>query len=177
MDETRLRQDLERHHSMSYGWALRCCMGASSEAEDVLQTAYLKILEGRARYDGKSQFKTWLFALIRYTAIDARRKQTRQQEKLTVFRTQMDDMPAGETPDDALDRDRLQTRFRQALATLSDRQQEVLHLVFYDEFSIQDAADVMGVSVGSARTHYERGKQRLREWMEANEIYAEATHR
>jgi DNA-directed RNA polymerase specialized sigma24 family protein len=65
MDETRLRQDLEQHHSMSYGWALRCCMGDPLEAEDVLQTVYLKILEGRARYDGRSQFKTWLFALIR----------------------------------------------------------------------------------------------------------------
>jgi hypothetical protein len=77
MDETRLRQDLEQHHPMSYGWALRCCQNDPLEAEDVLQVVYLKILEGRARYEGRSQFKTWLFALIRYTSIDAQRKRRR----------------------------------------------------------------------------------------------------
>ncbi len=177
MDETRLQHDLEQHHPMSYGWALRCCMSDPSEAEDVLQTVYLKILEGRARYEGRSLFKTWLFALIRYTAIDAQRKRTRQQEKLAVFQTQSHDTPEKESPEERLDRARLQDRFKQVLSTLSARQQDVLHLVFYDEFSIQDAADVMGVSVGSARTHYERGKKRLRDLMEADEIYEEATHR
>jgi DNA-directed RNA polymerase specialized sigma24 family protein len=37
-----------------------------------------------------------------------------------------------------------------------------LHLVFYQDMSIADAAEVMEISVGSARTHYERGKARMR---------------
>jgi RNA polymerase sigma-70 factor (ECF subfamily) len=34
--------------------------------------------------------------------------------------------------------------------------------VFYQEMSIAAAAEVLGVSLGTARTHYERGKARLR---------------
>jgi RNA polymerase sigma-70 factor (ECF subfamily) len=44
-------------------------------AEDALQTAYLKILQGRARYNGRAAFKTWLFAVIRTTDADERRRQ------------------------------------------------------------------------------------------------------
>ena len=49
MDEAELREQLERHHELSFGWALSCCARQADEAEDVLQTVYLKILEGRAQ--------------------------------------------------------------------------------------------------------------------------------
>jgi RNA polymerase sigma factor (sigma-70 family) len=58
---------------------------------------------------------------------------------------------------------------RVALTQLSKRQQEVLHLVFYQELTIQDAADVLAMPVGTARTHYERGKARLRKLLPAQE--------
>ena len=48
------------------------------------------------------------------------------------------------------------------MTELSERQQEVLHLTFYQHMTIEEAARVMDVSLGSARTHYERGKARLR---------------
>jgi len=37
---------LERHHADTFGWALACCGGDEVEAADVLQDAYLRILEG-----------------------------------------------------------------------------------------------------------------------------------
>jgi DNA-directed RNA polymerase specialized sigma24 family protein len=48
---------------------------------------------------------------------------------------------------------------------LTQRQRQLLHLVFYQDLTIADAAGVLGVSIGTARTHYERGKQRLREML------------
>jgi RNA polymerase sigma-70 factor (ECF subfamily) len=53
-------------------------------------------------------------------------------------------------------------RLRSLLARLSPRQSEILHLVFYQELTIEEAAEVLHLSVGTARTHYERGKARLK---------------
>ena len=67
--------------------------------------------------------------------------------------------------------------FKGVLAKLPRRQQEVLQLVFYQDLSLQEAAEVMGVSLGSARTHYERGKHRLRELLKELEEFDEYRQR
>src|SRR5712691_6081296 len=74
MEPEELRAQLEQHHASSFGWALGCCRRDPAEAEDVLQIVYLKVLEGKARFNGTASFKTWLFAVIRKTASDQRRK-------------------------------------------------------------------------------------------------------
>src|ERR1700681_1018048 len=74
MEIAELKAELETLHSASFGWALHCCRRDRTEAEEVLQTVYLKILEGKARFRGDASLKTWLFAVIRKTAIGEHRK-------------------------------------------------------------------------------------------------------
>ena len=74
MDIAELKAELETLHSASFGWALNCCRRDRAEAEEVLQTVYLKILEGKACFRGEASLKTWLFAVIRKTAIGEHRK-------------------------------------------------------------------------------------------------------
>ena len=170
MDDAKMRRQLEQQHFASYGWALSCCARDATQAEDVLQTVYLKVLDGRARYDGRAAFTTWLFSLIRNTAADERRRHWLRQLKLAAFGRE-DQYPRHEaTAATNVARSELRTQFQEKLATLPKRQREVLHLVFYQDLTVQAAAEVLGISVGSARTHYERGKQNLREWLKQTEV-------
>src|SRR6202171_1973292 len=73
LDDAGLRSGLEEHHVQSYGWALSCCGRRRDEAENVLQLVYVKVLSGKAVFEGKTSFKTWLFAVIRKTAAHERR--------------------------------------------------------------------------------------------------------
>ena len=165
MDAAGLRAQLEQYHPMSYGWALNCCLSHPMDADDVLQTAYQKILEGRARYDGRAAFRTWLFAVIRNTAADVRRRNWLRNLRLSGYeKERADDFQPAERGA-GLERAELLEVFRTALARLPRRQREVLHLVFYQDLTVEGAADAMGVSVGSARTHYQRGKRALGEWL------------
>lgn len=165
-----IRTQLERLHRESYGWARHCCGDHPEEADDVLQAAYLKVLEGTARYKGKASFKTWFFAVIRNTAAEARRHRGSLRLRL-VHPATLSKITADDTPHDSLDQSRRLALFRQALATLSERQREVLYLVMYYDFTLEEAARVMGVSLGSARTHYDRGKKRLRQRLETTGLF------
>ncbi len=164
-----LRQELERYHSASYGWALACCAHDRARADDVLQTVYVKVLEGRARFDGRSTFKTWLFAVIRKTAAGAWRHHLFHARHHAL---QQESAPSAidESAEEVFERTQRLARLRDALAALPDRQRQALHLVFYEEMSVREAAAVMGVSLGTARVHYERGKKRLRQRLEETEV-------
>ena len=170
MDRCEMVRQLEKYHSGSYGWALSCCRQDREEAEEVLQTAYLKVVEGKARYGGRSTFKTWLFSVIRLTAIDARRRKIRRRLRLVRLDDQNVDPDSGPEPGERIDRSRLRALVRHAMMELPDRQREVIQLHFYHELSLREAAEVMGVSLGSARTHYDRGKKALRLWMSKRKI-------
>lgn len=170
MNIAELKDELEKLHSASFGWALSCCRRDMSEAEEVLQTVYLKIFEGKARYRGEASLKTWLFAVIRKTAITEYRKRALRN---LVFLGNSEKPIEGATLADAptviFEKSEMEKVFREALGKLPRRQREAMHLVFYQDLSLREAADVMGISIGSARQHYERGKKHLREWLSETE--------
>lgn len=127
----------------------------------MLQTAYLKVLDGRARFDGASSPKTWLFAVIRRTAA-GRRSSGVVRRLLLGDRARRGAAPVRTAgPHSSLEAAERAIRLRAALRKLSERQRQVLELVFYQEMTIEQAAGVMAIGLGSARTHYERGKRSL----------------
>jgi len=160
MEISELKTELEKLHQASFGWALNCCAYDRADAEEVLQTVYLKILQGKAVFRGESKLRTWLFAVIRKTAISECRKHV-LRSLITIDNT--NDKRYSEQPEIEFERSEMQQRFQQALSQLPGRQRETLHLVFYQDLSLSEAAEVMNISIGSARRHYERGKQHLRE--------------
>ncbi|MEZ4415999.1 MAG: RNA polymerase sigma factor [Gemmatimonadota bacterium] len=162
MTPTELEAQLRWLHKESYGWALNCCGREEADAEDVLQTTYLKVIAGSARFEGRSAFKTWLFGVIRRTAQEHHRRARSQERRAERFAAEEQQDVASEHPERDLLRAEGSRELLEALELLSDRQREVLHLVFYQDLTIAEAAEVMEVGLGSARTHYERGKARLR---------------
>lgn len=160
MERSVLEQELERLHGESWGWALACCARDNELAEDALQTAYLRILSGRARFDGRSSVKTWVFGVIRYCA----REELRRRRFWTVRNigeSAIDAADPSPGADSIAESSERTASLHAALVSVSPRQREVLQLVFYHGMTIEEAAGVMNVSVGSARTHYERGKKAL----------------
>lgn len=163
-----LAETLLTLHADAFGWALHCCGGDRSRAEEALQVAYHRVAAQRAVPGGGSALRTWWFGVIRLTSHEEARRARYRTSLLGRIRgffghsgeEQADPRPG---PARRLELSEEAAELRAALAQLPARQAEVLHLVFYQDLSLTEAAAVMGVGVGSARQHYDRGKTRLRE--------------
>jgi RNA polymerase sigma factor (sigma-70 family) len=160
-------QDLEELHPASFGWALLCCGWDRQEAEEVLQETYLKVLCASAVFDGRSSLKTWLFGVIRKTAAERRRRRWVRAIALKRWLGGQPDPPSPEDPESTARACEDREALHRALRALPARQRELLHLVFYQDLTVEEASRVLGISAGTARTHYHRGKERLRERLAA----------
>ena len=150
-----IRAEIERLHGAGFAWAMACCERNRERAEDVLQASYLKILDGRAAFAGRSSFKTFLFGVIRRTASEERR---RAAVRRLVFGSDAAE-PASHSPEEEPSVQRL--ALRAAVERLPRRQREVLQLVLSMGMTLREASETLGISPGSAAAHYDRGKRRL----------------
>lgn len=154
MNRNQLDSFLRDHHRETFLWARQCCGFDGELAKDVIQQVYLKILEGKAKLKHDANCKTWLFAVIRFTAIDELRKSGKTESLDSEVELIWDEPEAEPENYEALVR------------RLPRMQQEVILMVFYHEMTLEQAAEVLALHIGTVRTHYDRGKRKLREWIE-----------
>ena len=161
MNRNQLDHILKAHHRDAYLWARQCCCFEDEMAKDVLQQSYLKILEGQAKLKDESKAKTWLFSIIRYTAIDELRK----AGKVISLSDLYDPIEIHEEIDT--------TDYEGIIKHLPEMQREVILMVFYHQMTIAQSAETLQISLGTARTHYDRGKKKLKELITKVQIQEE----
>src|SRR3989442_13654521 len=109
MEIAELKAELEKLHNSRFGWALSCFRRDRSDAEEVLQTVYLKIFEGKAVYRGDASLKTWLFAVIRKTAATEYRRKILRSFRLTADVIEIEPRAGYETPTASFERSEQQS--------------------------------------------------------------------
>lgn len=150
------RSALEAMHGQVFGWALSRCNYEQAVAEDLVQQAYVELLSGKARFDGASSLRTFVFAVVQNLARNRYRKMSSRLRLAGELRAESGDaatqpVEPGET-----------SGIWDAVQRLPPRQRDIMELVFCRDMTIEEASRVMGVSTGTGRVHYDRAKKALR---------------
>lgn len=136
-----------RHRPMALRIAGRIC---GSDAEDVVQVAFLAIWNNRSSFDpSKGSVKTWMMTVVRNRAIDFTRSAVRRREGASSY-------PFWEMPDpvrtDDLAADReTSVELRKAVAGLPEAQRKVVELGYFGEMSQSEIAKRLGVPLGTVK--------------------------
>jgi len=150
---------VERH----LGWSLRFVermVGARADAEDLVQTAFLRVWQGAARWEPQAKFSTWLYRVLHNLCMDHFRARGAPTEALDEA------LPDGApTSEERVAGTQRAARVRAALATLPERQRAAIVLCYYEERSQAEAATLLGVSEGALESLLARGRAALKKHM------------
>ena len=154
------RSALEAIHDQVFGWALSRCDYERAVAEDLVQQAYVELLTGKAKFEGRSSLKTFVFSVVQNLARSRyRRVASRMRLVQEVKHNTFDDAVVAEATSE-------HPQIWQTVQKLPQRQRDVIELVFCRDMTIADASRVMGVTTGTGRVHYDRAKKALRARLE-----------
>ena len=134
-------------------------IGDKAEAEDLLQTALLRTALTWRGVNGNPD------AYVRQVMVNLARDRWRRLKRRPAEHP-MDELPAAlafhhDHADSVVDTQLL----AEALATLAQRQREVLALRYFEDLSIADTAAVMGTSEGTVKSYTSRALQQLRQFL------------
>ena len=138
-------------------------------ALDVAQEVFLKAYRGLDRFQGNSQFFTWLFRITMNETITARRKRGRRKPPLSLDRQGPDGERLSDPPDTTYEpsaeaeRQDDQAMVRRAIAELDDDLGQVLVLRDIEGFSYQEIADILEAPLGSVKSRIHRARHALRD--------------
>ncbi|MEW6441553.1 MAG: RNA polymerase sigma factor [bacterium] len=127
-------------------------------AEDLLQEVFLRVHKVRHTYRPGSSVKPWLYAIARYTAIDALRKRDRRREVAYEEGSRAGDRVPAEEAGCSEQMEEVE----QAMDLLPGGQREALLLTKVSGLSVKEAAAAMGCSEGAVKVKVHRALQALR---------------
>ncbi|MFG0326834.1 MAG: RNA polymerase sigma factor [Phycisphaerales bacterium JB037] len=135
----------------------RC--GSRELAEEITQSVFVTLAEklGTGLYQEQGRFESWLFRI----AINRIRDEMRRTRRHATPTDPVSFEFAGPTREDSrADPDRL-TALREAVAELSDAEQEVIHLRHHAELSFKQIAELLGEPLGTLLARHHRALKKL----------------
>jgi RNA polymerase sigma-70 factor, ECF subfamily len=132
--------------------------GNRTEAEDLVQELFLRLVKGLKKYREKERFEVWLFQMARHLVIDhwRKRKMPLAGEECEVEADPGQDPQARATARESSD------ELQQALAQLSRDQREVILMRYFSGLSFEEIAKTGGTPLGTALARAHRGLDKLR---------------
>ena len=174
-DERAFESLVHRYEQELFSY-LRRYLGSAEMAEDVFQATFLQVYLKKEGFEEGRRFRPWLYTIATNQAIDAQRRNRRHRMVSLDQRTGGDDdvgalveMLAGrdQTADDRMAGEEAKEWVRGAVNDLPDTLKSALVLVYHQGMKYREAADILGIPVGTVKSRLHSALLKLNESWEA----------
>lgn len=127
------------------------------DAEDAVQSAFIRALERIDQLKPGSPFGPWFYSVLRSTCLNLRRRETlRSHDELPVSAA------GGPDPERDLQKELTRELVVRALGELPEMQRLAVTLYDLEGYSHQEIAEILGIAVGTSRAHVHHARRTLR---------------
>jgi RNA polymerase sigma-70 factor (ECF subfamily) len=143
-------------------------VNSADDAKDIYQEVFLRVYRGLSKFEGRSEFSTWLYRITTNVCLSHRVSRSRRQH--SSFQDEEDGRSEADHPalrDDTsavrmAEDEEIGRRVEQALEGLSPRQRLVFTLRHYEGYKLREIAEQCGLSEGSVKNYLFEAVARLR---------------
>ncbi len=153
-------EELVRCHQERFFSFIYRMVGNQSDAEEVVQEAWVRAWQNLKKFKEKSSFKTWLFRIGMNLAINLKTRGKKAEELNDLIPASPQDEPG-----EVYEMKRRELLVKEALAKLPTEQRTAIVLLIYEDMSYKEIAEVMGKSVRAVDSLLVRAKVKLREYL------------
>jgi RNA polymerase sigma factor (sigma-70 family) len=153
---------VEQHQAMVFRTLARLT-GQREGVEDMAQEVFLRLFRALPQFRGEASVSTFLYRIVVNVVNDEFR--SREKARLTVSIEDHELTSLWADPEHALERDQLQRAVDDALLHMSAPDRTILILHYQEERSYEEIASILGLPMGTVKTHLYRARQRLKAMM------------
>lgn len=158
-DQSALRQLYERHSTRVFRFLMRL-VGNRSTAEELMNEVFLDCWRNARRFEGRAAPSTWLLAIARNKAYSKLRRGRGEEQLDDAHESIRDETPDPETRADHASHERV---MRACIRELTADQREIIDLVYYQEQSVEEVAEIIGIPAGTVKSRLFHARRRLGE--------------
>lgn len=142
-----------------------------ADAEDSVQSAYLRAFAAIGEFEGRSSLSTWLTRIVINEALGRKRAAKRRLAHLdggsvTVLDEYREKLMRGSTttlPDGSLAREQIRRMLEEAIGRLPEPFRLVFVLREIEGLSVDEAAETLGIAPATVKTRHFRARRRLQD--------------
>ncbi|PXW12975.1 MULTISPECIES: sigma-70 family RNA polymerase sigma factor [Chryseobacterium] len=140
-----------------------------NDADEITVNVFSKVLSKLDMFDPHFQFKTWILTIAQNTVIDFWRKKNRDNEDAVENLEEVKNQYA-KSPEELLISEEEQKKIIKTIESLDANYQDIIKLRFFEEKSIKEIAEELGISVANTKVRVMRAKKVLAELLKNNEF-------
>ncbi len=155
---------VRRYQNLIYSIIIKKVFDRSA-AEEIAQDVFIRAYNGLAAFRSESSFSTWLIRIAINLAYNHRLSRTARQSRFTTTIDSVDHRSNDANPDQVLAHKQARAIFESCFQKLTSKLSEALLLAGLQGLSYEDAANVMGIPVGTVRSRLNQARLLISECM------------
>lgn len=157
-DEECIRLLIDQWYPIIRAFCYRC-INNYTEADDLTQEVFLKMIVNFPNYNEKGKFKSWLFKIAANTCKDYYRRNARTE----VFRCKENEVMVNEAIENDFSGNVVEKELlKKTLSALQYKYRESIILHYYDQFTLEEIGEILHIPKSTVNTRIRRGLAYLR---------------